>query len=391
MTETIPKSWELKKISEFAYTKSGGTPSTAKKEYWEGGEIPWLPSGKCQNCIIDTAEKFITEEGLKNSSAVLFPKNSILIALTGATTGKIGYLTFESSGNQSITSIQPNDKYVSKYLYYYLQKIYKHIITKNVGAAQPHINKAIVDEFKILLPPLPEQEKIADILSKVDEQIKLTEENITQTEELKKGLMVDSLSDNNFSNLRTISEITKTGAGGTPSRSNKDFYIGKIPWLKSGELNDNKSITDSSEHISEDAIQKSSAKIFPKNTILMAMYGATVGKMGIIRIEASTNQAVCGIYPDESFDLDFLYYALYMKKEELIKQGKGGAQPNISQEIIRNTRLPFPSKAEQIKIGKAMSSIDEHLVHLDEEKEKLKQLKKGLMQDLLSGKVRVKV
>jgi len=99
----------IKQISDFAYTKSGGTPSTKKKEYWTNGTIPWLPSGKCQNSIIDKADKYITELGLKNSSAVIFPKRSVLVALTGATTGKVGYLLFESSGNQSITSIQQCD------------------------------------------------------------------------------------------------------------------------------------------------------------------------------------------------------------------------------------------------------------------------------------------
>src|SRR3989344_1313308 len=129
-----------------------------------------------------------------------------------------------------------------------------------------------------------------------------------------------------------IGKIFKTSSGGTPFRRNNSFFEGNIPWLKSGELMDKTYIGDSEEHISKEAIENSSAKIFPVGTVLIALYGATTGKIGILSKESSTNQAICGILPKKESLPKFIFYYLMAKREYIIKQGKGGAQPNISQE-----------------------------------------------------------
>jgi type I restriction enzyme S subunit len=179
--------------------------------------------------------------------------------------------------------------------------------------------------------------------------------------------------------------ILKMTSGGTPSRSNLKYYNGSILWLKSGELEDNQNITNSSEKITEEALKNSSAKIFPKGTVLLAMYGATAGKLGILGVNASTNQAVAGMIVNENvLDRRFLYYFLLQKREEIISSAWGGAQPNLSQTILKELEIPLPSLSEQKKIVKI---LDEKMGKIAEAKklrvEALADTEKILSQTLL--------
>ena len=137
-----------------------------------------------------------------------------------------------------------------------------------------------------------------------------------------------------------LGSILKTGAGGTPLKSNKAFFEnGTIKWLLSGAVSE-KYINDSQTHITEEGLANSSAKLFPHNTVLIAMYGATAGQVGILKTEAATNQAVCGIYPSSNYLPEFLYYYLTNYKKTLLLEVSGVAQPNLSQVKIKNIPLP---------------------------------------------------
>ncbi|MEM2738932.1 MAG: restriction endonuclease subunit S [Candidatus Bathyarchaeia archaeon] len=139
-----------------------------------------------------------------------------------------------------------------------------------------------------------------------------------------------------------LGDFVETTSGGTPLRSKKEYYGGNIPWVKSGELEDNW-IYNTQETITEEGLRNSSAKIFPKGTLLVAMYGATVGKTAILGVDAATNQAVCAIFPKKGLiDPFFIRYFIIWKRDELIKSSFGGAQPNISQTVIRNLMIPLP-------------------------------------------------
>lgn len=140
---------------------------------------------------------------------------------------------------------------------------------------------------------------------------------------------------------KKLNDLCKTTSGGTPSRGNPGYFFGNIPWIKSGELYDGL-ITDSEEHITAAAIESSNAKKFPKGTLLIAMYGATVGKLGILDIEAATNQAVCAIFPGEKLNRNYLFWFLKYYRKDLIQASFGGAQPNISQALIRSIDVPIP-------------------------------------------------
>jgi type I restriction enzyme S subunit len=147
-----------------------------------------------------------------------------------------------------------------------------------------------------------------------------------------------------------LGDVCQTGAGGTPLSSKKEYYEGgTIPWLVSGEVVQGQ-ITTSANCITALGLEKSSARIFPENTVLVAMYGATAGQVGILRFRAATNQAICGILPNDRFIPEFLYYLLLSKKQELIAQAAGNAQPNISQIKIKNTTIPVPALPEQQRL-----------------------------------------
>ena len=154
-----------------------------------------------------------------------------------------------------------------------------------------------------------------------------------------------------------ISEVANTTSGGTPLRSNIEFHNGNIPWIKSGELNDGV-IEESEESITEKGLANSSAKLHPKNTLLLAMYGATAGRTGIAKIEASTNQAVCALFPNENVTQEFLFWFLRQHRYKFIEISKGGAQPNISQSVINGTKIPVPEIKLQKQISDLLSKIE---------------------------------
>ncbi len=162
---------------------------------------------------------------------------------------------------------------------------------------------------------------------------------------------------------KKLGEVFKTYAGGTPSKANKANYInGTIPWLRSGEVC-KKYITESELYISEEGLRNSSAKYYPINTVLIAMYGATAAQCGILKFEATSNQAVCGVLPQKDFLPEFVYSYFVYIKDALAAQAQGGAQPNISQEIIKNVYFPCIPLSEQKLI---VSRLDAAFSHIDE-------------------------
>lgn len=183
--------------------------------------------------------------------------------------------------------------------------------------------------------------------------------------------------------IARISKIAKTATGGTPSRSNANYFNGNIHWVKSGELNDSL-ISKVEEQITQDALKHSSAKIFPKGTLLMAMYGATVGKVGILGMDAATNQAVCAIFPDACVYSGYLFYAVMSRRAELLLARYGGAQPNIRQTLIRNSIVPLPPLAEQKKIAAVLSAVQQAKEKTEGVIASLRELGKSLMKHLFT-------
>lgn len=194
----------------------------------------------------------------------------------------------------------------------------------------------------------------------------------------------------NYWQVKKLGEVCHTTSGGTPNRSNPKYYQGNIPWVKSGEL-DKGLILDTEEKISEEAIKNSSAKIFPKGTLLIALYGATIGKLAFLGIDAATNQAVCGIFKNENIDSNYLNNFLSYKRPSLVKQGIGGAQPNISQGILKNLDVPLPPLPEQhaivSKIEELFSELENGKQQLQTALQQLKVYRQSLLKAAFEGKL----
>jgi len=191
-----------------------------------------------------------------------------------------------------------------------------------------------------------------------------------------------------------LGSIGDWGSGATPSRTNPNFYGGNVPWLKTGDLNDGY-IETIPETITKLALEKTSVRLNPIGSVLIAMYGATIGKLGILSIPATTNQACCACIPFSGIYNKFLFYFLMSNKQAFIKRGEGGAQPNISKEKIIETLIPLPPLSEQQRI---VAKIEELMPHIEEydkaetQNNKLnisfpEKLKKSILQEAVQGKL----
>jgi type I restriction enzyme, S subunit len=184
-----------------------------------------------------------------------------------------------------------------------------------------------------------------------------------------------------------LDEVAMWSSGGTPSRTNSSFYAGAIPWFKTGELGP-RTLREAEEHISENAIRSSSAKIFPKGSVVLAMYGATIGKASILGVEAATNQACAAGIPDAVSSI-FLYFFLLSQTQAFIDAGKGGAQPNISQGIVKGWPILLPPLDEQTriveKLEELLSDLDAGVAELKAAQAKLVRYRQSLLKAAVEG------
>ena len=221
-----------------------------------------------------------------------------------------------------------------------------------------------------LVPQDPNDEPASVLL----ERIRAEKERLIKEGKIKKGKKSAKTSDKPHYPFElpkgwvwtTLGEIGSWQSGATPSRMNKDYYGGNIPWLKTGDLNDG-TIIYIPEYITQRALEETSVRLNPKGSVLIAMYGATIGKIGILSFPATTNQACCACY-EYSINQMFLFYFLLANRENFIAMGGGGAQPNISKEKIISTNMPLPPLKEQERI---VAEIERWLSFVDiVEKEK---------------------
>lgn len=160
----IPEGWDMSLIKDIAITYSGGTPKSTNVEYYDNGEIAWINSGELNSPIITTTTNYITKCGLENSSAKLYPSNSILVAMYGATAGKVSLLTFEACSNQAVCGVIPKVENMLYYVYFHISSLYSHFITLSTGSARDNISQ---NTIKNILLPIPTR----NILKLFDEKI----------------------------------------------------------------------------------------------------------------------------------------------------------------------------------------------------------------------------
>ncbi len=303
----------IKAVAEFAEVVTGGTPSTAKPEYWDG-DVPWLNSGSLNEGVITTPSKYITQLGLQNSSAKLMPKDTVLVALTGATTGQVGYLAIEASANQSVTGILPSKGHSPKYLYFYLKSQRKKMLGDAFGGAQPHINQKYVKDFKIPLPPLDDQIRIAHLLGKVEGLIAQSKQQLQLLVDLLNGVFLEMFGDpvrnEKGWDKPELKAFGKISTGNTPPRNETANYGDDfIEWIKTDNITGEAVfVTPSTEHLSELGARK--ARTVTNGALLVACIAGSIesiGRAALTDRTVSFNQQINAIQPGKDVNPLYLY------------------------------------------------------------------------------------
>jgi type I restriction enzyme, S subunit len=405
----IPQEWNFLKINDFCDVRTGGTPSTQNKDFWDG-DIPWMSSGEINKKFVYDTEKKITQKGVENSNARILPDDSVMMALNGQgkTRGSVAVLKIPSTCNQSLACMIPNQKIAHYlYLYYNLQSRYLEIRNYTGNTGREGLNLKIIKDIKIPLPTFSEQQKIASILSKVDEQIEQTEQIIEKTELLKKGLMQKLLT-------KGIghTKFKKTELGEIPEeweikRLTKVFniidYRGRtppfsengMPYIGADNVKDGRIVFSKRRYVSEETYTKYMTRGIPNPDDILFTTEAPLGNVAQVpRYKFCFAQRVVVFQCKNNLNPIFFMYLLKSKtmQKQFLNWATGTTVTGISSKNMRFIKLYYPkSIREQEKIGLTLKSVDKYI---DSEKEKLlslQELKKGLMQDLLTGKVRVTV
>ena len=317
--------------------------------------------------------------GLK-SNKFQFSDRHVLFGKLRPYLRKIVRPEFSGVCSTDIIPILPKEGVSRDYLFYFLRTpdIVNLATSRCSGANLPRLGPKQLASFQIPLPPLAEQKRIAAILDAADALRATRREALAQLDTLLQSTFLDMFGDPVTNPMGwdapPLADFCKTGTGGTPSRGKMQRYYegGTIPWVKSGELRE-EVITSTDEHITETALKETNVKLVPKDALLLALYGATVGRLGILGIQATTNQAVCHIIPNSlRANLRYMFHSLSNQVSYLVGRGVGGAQPNISQGIIKSLAISLPPLDPQHRFAAIVESVEQqkasqrtHLAELD--------------------------
>jgi len=272
---------------------------------------------------------------------------------------------------------------------YYLAKtnaVRQPAIKSMVGASgRQRADKGVVEQIKVPNIPLPTQRRIAAILSAYDDLIENNLKRIKLLEE--KAFASYKLLDK--VKKHKLSDLYDTSSGGTPSRTNAEYFTGEINWFKSKELADS-ILLDSEEKVTEGAVDKSSAKLFPVGSVIMAMYGATIGMLGILTQPSTTNQACCAIIQKDSIKSNYYIMNWLLENREYVLSFRmGAAQENISQMIIKNLLVTIPKDKDLIDFNKEAEPIYQLIKNIHIQNSKLREARDILLPKLMNGQIEV--
>lgn len=296
------------------------------------------------------------------------------------------------------------------------EAIVSQLYREATGVTRWAIASRHIKNTSIAFPPPFEQKAIVNYLDlacgRIDTIIKLKKKQLKEVEKyydskihelITKGLdkdepLIDSGIDwqgnvpKSWKREKLYRLSNKMGSGGTPKSTNPEYYFGDIPWIQSGDLNDG-IVSKTKKKINDRAIKESSAKMFEKGTVLIAMYGATIGKLGMMDMDAATNQACCAIQVGPQLNSEFIFYLLYDMRKYLIAQSYGGGQPNISQEVLKQQYFYFPKKEKQILIVENIKLLKDQVDKLKKKVKKqietLTDYRKSLIHECVTGKKQV--
>ena len=410
----VPNGWNETKLGDVIKHQKGY--AFKSESYKKDGIRIIRISDTSRNSIHDKSPVYLAEDASESLANYKLREDDIILSTVGSRphlldsmVGKAVKLRKQDDGallNQNLVKVSPKPNVITNdYLFSMLTKsrfIYFISTLVRGNANQVSITLAELFSYKFLLPPYDEQRKIAKILSTWDKAISTIERLIDNSKQQKRALMQQLLTgkkrllDDSGKPFEgewedtTIESTSKCFSGGTPSRSKEEYYGGQIPWITSGKLND-RFIVDVNEYITELGLENSSAKVVKKGSILIAMYGATAGKVAINKLDNATiNQAILALETKYHCHNLFMFYLLDVQMQRALNLVQGG-QPNLSAAIIKTIKIRLPSLLEQKKIASVLSNADKEIELLEQQLADLKQEKKALMQQLLTGKRRVKI
>lgn len=396
----VPKGWQKYSVGELC---TSIVPGRNKPKVFDG-DIPWVTTPEINGRYIPSKLQvnYVSTTALSDAGGKIVPQGAVVMAAVG----ELGLIAITSEPvvlNQQLHAFVCSKLVNNEYLAYWLttQKPYMESIASKTTI--PYMNKTNCESIPVLLPPLAEQFKIAQILSTWDKAISVTEKLLANSQQQKKALMQQlvtgkkRLLDENGVRFSGEWKRVKLGAiadmnsGGTPKSTVEEYYGGNIPWVSISDMTSNgKWIATTEKYLTELGLNSSSARIYPKNSVLYAMY-ASIGECSIAAVNLTSSQAILGIRPKDCLNYEFLYFYLTSLKEKIKLQGQQGTQSNLNAGMVKEFELDLPSIREQQKIAAVLSAADAEISTLEKKLACLRDEKKALMQQLLTGKRRVKV
>ena len=359
--------WEEKKLGEVATFFSGGTPLTTNRSYFEG-TIPFIRSGEINS---DKTEQFISEEGLKKSSAKMVEKGDLIFALYGATSGEVGISKIKGAINQAILCIRTENN--TRYIMNWLATNKDNILNKYLQGGQGNLSAEIIKLLPIPLPSLPEQQKIADFLSAVDEKLQALKKKKHLLEQYKKGIMQQIFTQT----LRFKDEQ------GNDFPEWEERKLGEVAEIATGASNREDSVLNGEYTFfdrSQD-IRTSNRYLFDKEAIIVPGEGREfIPKYFIGKFDL--HQRTYAVFDFKNTNGKFLFYYITFNDKHLLSQAVGTTVKSLRLPMFESMPISLPSLPEQQKIATFLSALDEKINYAQEEITKIALWKKGLLQQL---------
>lgn len=396
--------WEISSIGEYCITSSGGTPNRSDPLAY-GGDIPWVKSGEVASTDIWETEEHITPHGLNSSSAKIAEEGSILVAMYGATAGQVARLKISAATNQAILAIRPKSGALdSDFLYHFIHRSKDALLTTCQGSGQPNLSAGIIRDLEIAVPPLPEQKKIAEILSGIDHSLAKLSDKINALTRLRVQLTrqfltnEDHLQSNQESILpldwqvKTLDELAQFRRGSFPQPyGNPEWFDDNgFPFVQVFDIDDNGKLKSSTKsRISKAGAEKS--VFIPCGSLIVSLQGS-IGRVAITQYDAYVDRTIL-IFTDYQKDLDRAYFSLLIG-DLFSRQGEvadGGVIKTITKQTLKDFSIKIPPLNEQKRMSKVVFALDRHISLYKKKLLKGNFLKQSLMGDLLSGRKRVSI
>lgn len=399
--------WNVCSIDELGSVNRGKSKHRPRNDViLFGGLYPFIQTSDVKNANLYISEYDTTYSEIGLAQSKLWKKGTLCITIA-ANIAESAILGIDACFPDSVVGFMPYEgKSDLKFVKYMLDefKVYMQQISK--GTTQDNLSLEKLRRIKFYVPSYETQQKIAHILSRYDEAIENNNKRIKLLEQMAQNLYKEwfvrfrfpGYENSEFENgipvgwkVERIGELYHTTSGGTPSRNHEEYYQeGTYPWIKTGELKDCP-IIDTEEYITEDAIKHSSAKVFEKDSLIIAMYGATIGQLGINKMSATCNQACCVLRPKENraFGIYYLFNFFKENRDFIIGLGNGAAQQNLSQILINKIKILNPPKEVLELFEKMQSVFFEKIYFLQRANKNLAKQRDLLLPRLMSGKLEV--